>query len=227
MSMWSWNASPASPPPAPPPPPELGGEASTSLALMLAVAAVFGMSALSRTELWQPLPPHYVYFGTEAWRRYTAALRTRPRLTSAISGSLISALGNRIGAGSFGRGTLDFMVWGALVAFLSSLWVPLLGAMFAGRTSRWVVLQKTLVDQLVATPLLAALFPLVHGCLQGAPLAEISRRLYATFPAACLRAWRFWPPVAMVAYSVVPQELTVVFFSLASLAWNVLLTLVH
>ncbi|KAG8463639.1 hypothetical protein KFE25_003912 [Diacronema lutheri] len=217
----------AAPPPAPPPPPELSANVHGSVALVLAVSVLLAVSALSGREVWHPFPPHHVYLAEMAWRSYGSALKSHPRSTSAVSGACISALGNWIGTGALGASTCRFALWGALVSFISSWWVRALNRAFDGRTSRWLVLEKTLVDQMVSVPFFTALFQLVHGTLQGLPPAEIYARLRAGYLVACLAAWRFWPPVVLLAYAYVPQQLTVVFFSSAGLVWNVILTLMH
>lgn len=218
----------AASPPASPSPPELGLiTPNASAALMLAVTIALAVSALSRSELWQPLPPHFVHAAWLAWRAYNSALKSRPRLTSVISGAVISGLGNRIGTGEFGVTTLHFMLWGALVNCISSVWVPIMNSVFAGSKSRWVAVKRTIADQLIMTPLFTALFQVVHGTLQGVSPEDTWTKLCIVFPSACMKAWRFWPPIALVAYTAVPPQLLVVFFSFASLVWNVILTLMH
>jgi hypothetical protein len=155
------------------------------------------------------------------------SLKTRPRLTSAISGACISATANWIGRGTLSIYALHFAIWGALVSLISGWWVGTLGRAFAGRTSRWALVEKCLIDQMVTVPFFSMLFPIVHGLLQGVEPERILQTLVSTYPKSVANGWRFWPPVVLVAYAYVPPHLSAVFFSSASLVWNVMLTLVH
>jgi protein Mpv17 len=162
-----------------------------------------------------------------AWAAYTASLKSRPRLTSAISGGCLAALGNRIGRGEFSVFTLHFAIWGVLVSQISGWWLRTLGSMFAGRQSRALLFEKVFVDQCVTTPLFSALFPIVHGLLQGVEPADIWAGLVGNYGQAVLKGWQFWPAVSLIGQAFVPPQLLVVFFSFASLVWNTLLTIMH
>lgn len=188
-----------------------GGDIAISIALALAVTAiVFAPNAFS-----------------SAWAAYNASLKRTPRLTSAVTGACLAALGNRIGRGEFSVFTAHFAIWGVLVSQISGWWLRTLGSMFAGRQSRVLLFEKVFVDQCVTTPLYSALFPIVHGVLQGVEPADIWAGLVRGYPQAVLKGWQFWPAVSLIGQAFVPPQLLVVFFSLASLVWNTLLTIMH
>jgi len=172
---------------------------------------------------------------SDAWGWYLSRLRERPLATKCATAGVLAALSDSIAAssrpiaapsaGAAALRRLRFFLFGALWSGPSlHVWQRYIERHIHGALGWQLVLRKTLVDQTTYGPVQNLMVQAFLCCsVERQGLSELLRRLRSGFAAVQLRAWSFWPAVALLNYSAVPPSLRPLSASLASLCWTTLL----
>lgn len=168
----------------------------------------------------------------DAWSWYLSRLREHPLATKCATAGVLAALSDSIAASSRPIGApsvraaalrrLRFFLFGALWSGPSlHVWQRCIERHVHGALGWQLVLRKTLVDQTTYGPVQNLMVQAFLCCsVERQGLSELLRRLRGGFAAVQLRAWYFWPAVALLNYSAVPPSLRPLSASFASLFWT-------
>ena len=164
---------------------------------------------------------------------YGGALAARPLETKIATGALVAGLGDALA--QLCDPSTETFSWPRSQCFVG------FGGLYTGAWQHfcfgWLTThctgvgllpgyaQRALLNQGVVVPLLyAPLFLLLAGATRGLSLRNIiatGRRRYANL---VLSNWRFWVPVEMLFFALLPPELLVPATCLAALCWNMILS---
>jgi len=85
---------------------------------------------------------------------------------------------------------------------------------------------KVLMDQLIFGPVLYYGFFISGGMLEGCTYNESLQEFKNKFWTVYKADWAFWPAAQFINFSLVPSSMRVLYFSVATLFWNVFLSYV-
>ena len=95
---------------------------------------------------------------------------------------------------------------------------------FIPPTSKIQIVKKLIVDQTIYGPFIIFFFYSLSGILAGKELREVKLLLQERYIKTILTAYKIWPLVQAVNFSVVPLQHRANFVQLVSLCWNMYLS---
>ena len=122
-----------------------------------------------------------------------------------------------------GRRTLRMGVMGIIVGPIQRTWFLTLER-FIPPTSKIQIVKKLIVDQTIYGPFIIFFFYSLSGILAGKELREVKLLLQERYIKTILTAYKIWPLVQAVNFSVVPLQHRANFVQLVSLCWNMYLS---
>ena len=122
-----------------------------------------------------------------------------------------------------GRRTLQMGVMGIIVGPIQRTWFLTLER-FIPPTSKIQIVKKLIVDQTIYGPFIIFFFYSLSGILAGKELCEVKLLLQERYIKTMLTAYKIWPLVQAVNFSVVPLQHRANFVQLVSLCWNMYLS---
>lgn len=200
---------------------------------MGADAAPDALAATSTEEHLDALPEPPVPAVLRLWQLYTAQLLAHPLRTKCATAATLGAASDVLGSSlSRRRGsrlrTLQFAAFGAAWSAPSMhYWQRYVERRFAGwPPGHGTFAAKVLVDQLLFGPAQnLAFMAFLALSVERAGLRTLLTRIRLNFLRIQLAAYRFWPLVAGLNYSLVPPSLRPLVANLAGLGWSTFLVL--
>lgn len=122
-----------------------------------------------------------------------------------------------------GRRMLRMGVMGIIVGPIQRTWFLTLER-FIPPTSKIQIVKKLIVDQTIYGPFIIFFFYSLSGILAGKELREVKLLLQDRYIKTILTAYKIWPLVQAVNFSVVPLQHRANFVQLVSLCWNMYLS---
>ena len=122
-----------------------------------------------------------------------------------------------------GRRMLRMGVMGIIVGPIQRTWFLTLER-FIPPTSKIQIVKKLIVDQTIYGPFIIFFFYSLSGILAGKELREVKLLLQERYIKTMLTAYKIWPLVQAVNFSVVPLQHRANFVQLVSLCWNMYLS---
>ena len=111
---------------------------------------------------------------------------------------------------------------------INHAWYAVLEKLVRVRGAAAAAVTKTTIDQLVFTPFAIGGYFCVRGLLEGNSIdPEIITKLKRKLVDATLAAYQFWPFAQLVAFSLVPVDLRVLFGSVCAVFWNARLSMIN
>jgi hypothetical protein len=187
---------------------------------------------------------------SQAWGVYKEMLRTDPILTKSLTSSSMmtvsDAICQKLVMSNTKPNTKDVPVDSALAPRLDysrMLQVAITGFVWSGPIQHWwfatlnkmVTIQDPILrlmvnlffDSMIFSPLTISGYFTVRSILEGSGFKgaydKLSTRLFSTVKGA----WKFWPVVNIVNFSVVPLQFRVLYSNILSLFWTGYLTLIN
>ena len=121
------------------------------------------------------------------------------------------------------RRMLRMGVMGIIVGPIQRTWFLTLER-FIPPTSKIQIVKKLIVDQTIYGPFIIFFFYSLSGILAGKELREVKLLLQERYIKTMLTAYKIWPLVQAVNFSVVPLQHRANFVQLVSLCWNMYLS---
>ena len=176
------------------------------------------------------------------WSEYLEALRVSPLLTKSLTAGLSAVASDALSSALRPRAAhtstslllvrrLRFFLYGLLwTGPTLHAWQRHMEARFppspSRRTPAEMALLKAAYDQVTWGPLQNLAFQTFLALsIERVSGKELKRRLAASFATIQMRAWTFWPVVALAQYRVVPPQLRPLTANIAALSWTVILLL--
>lgn len=168
----------------------------------------------------------------DTWSSYEAALEEKPVVTKTIINVVIYLLGDWLSQTVFQKkNVLEFdairtlrngfigLCFGPLVVYyyqFSDHILPLDGGM-GNRVG------KILMDQTLYLSVKCSLYIMAVGVLQGDSVSDAAQNVKAKIKGIVFTAWKFWPLVHCITYSVIPAQHRILWVNLVDLVWNAIL----
>lgn len=168
----------------------------------------------------------------DTWSSYEVALEEKPIVTKTIINVVIYLLGDWLSQTVFQKkNVLEFdalrtlrngfigLCFGPLVVYyyqFSDHILPLDG----GMTNR---VGKILMDQTVYLSVKCSLYIMAVGVLQGDGFATSAQNVKDKIKGIVFTAWKFWPLVHCITYSVIPAQHRILWVNAVDLVWNAIL----
>ena len=122
-----------------------------------------------------------------------------------------------------GRRTLRMCIMGIIIGPIQRTWFLTLER-FIPPTSKIQIVKKLIVDQAIYGPFIIFFFYTLSGTLAGKELLEIKLLLQERYVKTIFTAYKVWPFVQAVNFSLVPLQHRANFVQLVSLCWNMYLS---
>lgn len=168
----------------------------------------------------------------DTWSSYEAALEEKPVVTKTIINVVIYLLGDWLSQTVFQKkNILEFdalrtlrngfigLCFGPLVVYyyqFSDHILPVDGGI-ANRVG------KIFMDQTVYLSVKCSIYIMAVGLLQGDSFATAAQNVKDKIKGIVFTAWKFWPLVHCITYSVIPAEHRILWVNLVDLVWNAIL----
>eukprot|EP00522_Entomoneis_paludosa_P002664 CAMPEP_0172472730 /NCGR_PEP_ID=MMETSP1065-20121228/68492_1 /TAXON_ID=265537 /ORGANISM="Amphiprora paludosa, Strain CCMP125" /LENGTH=371 /DNA_ID=CAMNT_0013230887 /DNA_START=528 /DNA_END=1643 /DNA_ORIENTATION=+ len=168
----------------------------------------------------------------DTWSSYEAALEEKPVVTKTMINVIIYLLGDWLSQTVFAkRNVLDFdlsrtlrngligLGFGPLVHEyyqFSDAILPLEG----GMGNR---ILKIFMDQTIYLSVKCSIYILAVNTLQGQNWKESSTAVKEKLPGIVVTAWKFWPLIHCITYSVIPARHRILWVNCVDLIWNAIL----
>ncbi|XP_068706089.1 protein Mpv17-like [Montipora foliosa] len=168
---------------------------------------------------------------SKIWSAYQRCLSTKPwrtqLLTSAVmftaSDILTQQLVEKKGSFHDGRRTLRMCIMGVIVGPIQRTWLLTLER-FLPPTSKVQIVKKLIIDQTIYGPFIVFFFYTLSGTLAGKNPLEIKQLLQERYIKTMSTAYKVWPIVQTVNFTLIPVQHRANFVQLVSLCWNMYLT---
>ena len=168
----------------------------------------------------------------DTWSSYEVALEEKPVVTETIINVVIYLLGDWLSQTAFSKkNVLEFdalrtlrngfigLCFGPLVVYyyqFSDHILPLDG----GLTNR---IAKILMDQTIYLSVKCSMYIMAVGVLQGDSVATAAQNVKDKIKGIVFTAWKFWPLVHCITYSVIPAQHRILWVNMVDLVWNAIL----
>lgn len=166
------------------------------------------------------------------WSHYTTSLAEQPIFTKTMINIVIYLLGDWLSQTLFaGKNLLDFdsmrtlrngyigMCFGPIVVlyyYFSDCILPMDGSILNR-------VEKIFMDQTIYLSVKCAVYIASVGMLQGESWETVVSRVQEKLAGIVFTAWKFWPLVHCVTYSVIPAEHRMLWVNSVDLVWNAIL----
>jgi protein Mpv17 len=166
------------------------------------------------------------------WASYETALAEKPVATKTTINVIIYLLGDWLSQTVFQkRNVLEFDVKRTLRnGFIGLCFGPLVHMYYewsdsilpveAGITNR---ISKIIMDQTLYLSIKCSIYIAAVGLLQGDSVATVKDTIQTRIGPICFTAWKFWPLVHCLTYSVVPARHRILWVNCVDLVWNAIL----
>ena len=168
----------------------------------------------------------------DTWSSYENSLEEQPVVTKTIINVVIYLLGDWLSQTAFSKkNVLDFdalrtlrngfigLCFGPLVVYyyqFSDHILPVEGGM-ANRVG------KILMDQTIYLSVKCSIYIMAVGILQGDSVATAAQNVKDKIKGILFTAWKFWPLVHCITYSVIPAQHRILWVNMVDLVWNAIL----
>lgn len=167
------------------------------------------------------------------WASYESALQEKPIMTKTFINVVIYCLGDWLSQTVFQKkNVLDFDVKRTLRnGFIGLCFGPLVHQYYewsdhilpveGGLFNR---LRKILMDQTLYLSVKCSIYIAAVGFLQGDSLDTVTDSVKTRIGPICFTAWKFWPLVHCITYSVIPAQHRILWVNCVDLVWNAILS---
>lgn len=167
------------------------------------------------------------------WASYESALQEKPIVTKTFINVVIYCLGDWLSQTVFQKkNVLDFDVKRTLRnGFIGLCFGPLVHQYYewsdhilpveGGLFNR---LQKIFMDQTLYLSVKCSIYIAAVGLLQGDTLDTVKDAVQTRIGPICFTAWKFWPLVHCITYSVIPAQHRILWVNCVDLVWNAILS---
>ena len=140
-----------------------------------------------------------------------------------VSDTLTQQLVEKKGWNQDGRRTLRMGIMGIIIGPIQRTWFLTLER-FIPPTSKIQIVKKLIVDQTIYGPFIIFFFYSLSSTLAGKDFHEVKLLLQERYIETILTAYKVWPFVQAVNFSVVPLQHRANFVQIVSLCWNMYLS---
>ena len=167
------------------------------------------------------------------WSSYESALAESPIITKTTINVIIYLLGDWLSQTVFAKkNILDFdakrtlrngfigLCFGPLVHMYYE-WSDTILPVEAGIMNR---VKKVFMDQTLYLSIKCSIYISAVGLLAGEDWEDVQQTVKARIGPVCFTAWKFWPLVHVVTYSVVPARHRILWVNCVDLVWNAILS---
>ena len=140
-----------------------------------------------------------------------------------VSDTLTQQLVEKKGWNQDGRRTLRMGIMGVIIGPIQRTWFLTLER-FIPPTSKIQIVKKLIVDQTIYGPFIIFFFYSLSATLAGKDFHEVKLLLQERYIKTILTAYKVWPFVQAVNFSVVPLQHRANFVQIVSLCWNMYLS---
>lgn len=168
----------------------------------------------------------------DTWSSYEVSLESKPVVTKTIINVVIYLLGDWLSQTVFQKkNVLEFdalrtlrngfigLCFGPLVVYyyqFSDHILPVDG----GMTNR---ICKILMDQTIYLSVKCSMYIMAVGVLQGDSIGTAAQNVKDKIKGIIFTAWKFWPLVHCITYSVIPAQHRILWVNMVDLVWNAIL----
>lgn len=178
----------------------------------------------------------------QMWTWYCTQLHNYPLLTKCATACFVASAGDMLAqcvaqtsntttstkfAGNYDLGrTVRFGIYGACIgAPFSHHWNRFLDARIVAKRGSILslnsaVFKKTVLDQVIANPLMTAVFFLSIGVMEQMQFKENQRRLEQSWRSTVLISYTIWPAVSFCSFALIPIHFRTIFTSTVGLGWG-------
>ena len=168
------------------------------------------------------------------WGAYESYLANKPILTKSLINVIIYLLGDWLSQTAFTKtnNLLEFDLQRTLRnGFIGLCFGPLVheyyefsDAILPPENGLWTRLQKIFMDQTVYLTIKCSLYIGAVGLLAGEDRKTVWQTIQDKIGGIVVTAWKFWPIVHCVTYSVIPAQHRVLWVNSVDLVWNAILS---
>ena len=167
------------------------------------------------------------------WASYESALQEKPIMTKTFINVVIYCLGDWLSQTVFQKkNILDFDVKRTLRnGFIGLCFGPLVHQYYEWSDHILPVeggifnrLRKILMDQTLYLSVKCSIYIAAVGLLQGDTMDTVTDAVKTRIGPICFTAWKFWPLVHCITYSVIPAQHRILWVNCVDLVWNAILS---
>jgi protein Mpv17 len=168
----------------------------------------------------------------DTWSSYETSLEDNPIYTKTLINVIIYLLGDWLSQTLFQkRNILDFDAMRTVRnGFIGLCFGPIVHEYYqfsdyilpveGGMINR---IQKIAMDQSIYLVVKCSIYIVAIGLLQGDSIEASWNNVKTKIKGICLAAWKFWPLVHLITYSVVPARHRILWVNCVDLVWNAIL----
>jgi len=167
------------------------------------------------------------------WGAYESYLDAKPVVTKTLINVIIYLLGDWLSQTAFrGKDLLDFDISRTLRnGFIGLCFGPLVhqyyefsDAILPPENGLLTRLQKILMDQTIYLTVKCSVYISAVGLLGGEDLATVTQSVKDKIGGIVITAWKFWPIIHCITYSVIPAQHRILWVNSVDLVWNAILS---
>lgn len=167
------------------------------------------------------------------WGAYESYLDAKPVVTKTLINVIIYLLGDWLSQTAFrGKDLLDFDISRTLRnGFIGLCFGPLVhqyyefsDAILPPENGLLTRLQKILMDQTIYLTVKCSVYISAVGLLGGEDLATVTQSVKDKIGSIVITAWKFWPIIHCITYSVIPAKHRILWVNSVDLVWNAILS---
>lgn len=167
------------------------------------------------------------------WGAYESYLANKPIVTKTLINVIIYLLGDWLSQTAFqGKNVLEFDISRTLRnGFIGLCFGPLVhqyyefsDAILPPENGLLTRLQKIFMDQTIYLTVKCSVYISAVGLLAGEDLATVKQSVTDRIGGVVLTAWKFWPIVHCITYSVIPAQHRILWVNSVDLVWNAILS---
>mmetsp|Transcript_30605 Transcript_30605/g.72197 ORF Transcript_30605/g.72197 Transcript_30605/m.72197 type:complete len:387 (+) Transcript_30605:96-1256(+) len=167
------------------------------------------------------------------WGAYESYLDAKPIVTKTLINVIIYLLGDWLSQTAFrGKNLLEFDISRTLRnGFIGLCFGPLVhqyyefsDAILPPENGLVTRLQKIFMDQTIYLTVKCSVYICAVGLLAGEDLATVTQSVKDKIGGIVQTAWKFWPIVHCITYSVIPAQHRILWVNSVDLVWNAILS---
>jgi len=169
---------------------------------------------------------------TSLWGAYESVLAKEPIITKSLINVIIYLLGDWLSQTAFAnQNLLEFDLKRTLRnGFIGLCFGPLVHEYYEfsdmilpPEEGMLVRLQKIFMDQTLYLTIKCSIYIALVGLLAGEDWKDVKTNVQDRIGGVCTKAWKFWPLVHCITYSVIPPQHRVLWVNSVDLVWNAIL----